>query len=121
MSTFRCFDCKRELPVKTDGGTGYGCFGKSNRKVCYECCAKRDIAQMSRDGKTTMYFTHKSGEQSYVGNWPGSLKIDCRVRVGNHNMAGRRYDVWFTGPDGKKWHGVTYGDNTQLCHCKRMK
>jgi hypothetical protein len=19
------------------------------------------------------------------------------------------------------WHGVTYGDNTQICHCKRVK
>ena len=30
------------------------------------------------------------------------------------------YDVWFIGPDGKEWHGVQYGDLTQVCHCRRV-
>jgi predicted lipoprotein len=55
-----------------------------------------------------------------VSNWPGTLKMRAHVRVGNHNMARNRYDAWFTGPDGQQWHGVTIGDNTQLCHCKRL-
>lgn len=34
---------------------------------------------------------------------------------------GVRYDTWFTGPDGKQWHAVQYGDNTQIAHCRRTK
>jgi hypothetical protein len=55
------------------------------------------------------------------GYWPGTLKIRCGVRTGRHNIAGKRYDVWFVGPDGKNWHGVTYGDNTQICRVRRLK
>ena len=35
------------------------------------------------------------------------------------DIAGKRLDVWFYGPDGYIWHGVQYGDNTQIVHCKR--
>lgn len=54
-------------------------------------------------------------------NWPGSLEFRCWTRTGNHNIARTRYDVWFYGPDGYIWYGVTYGEDTQLCHCKRTK
>lgn len=32
-----------------------------------------------------------------------------------------RIDVWFNGPDGHLWHGVNYGHNSQLCHCRRTR
>lgn len=62
-----------------------------------------------------------------VSNWPGSLKLKVySMRIGSHNMANCRYDVWFEvlNPETnrlEKWHGVCYGDGTQICHCKRTK
>jgi hypothetical protein len=29
--------------------------------------------------------------------------------------------VWFTDSDGRRWHGVNYGHNSQLCHCRRLR
>jgi hypothetical protein len=96
---------------------------------------------MLETGRATLYLTlnevnpmrpnrHLDGVSSiyhdgtaHVGNWPGSLqfKLYPRVKVGYHNVAGRRYDVWFPGPDGFVWHGTQFGDMTQICHCKRTK
>lgn len=118
---FRCADCKQVKPVHTEGGTGYG-YGKDNEPVCYECCGKRDLVDMKATGKATMYLTKLPNGGYEVGNWPGTFKVRANVRIGRHNMAGKRYDAWFTNPaDGMVWHGVTYGDNTQICHCKRTK
>ena len=55
-----------------------------------------------------------------VQNWPGSLKIPCHTRCGDHNIARTRYDVWFKF-EGYEWWGVYYGEDTQLIHCKRTK
>jgi hypothetical protein len=86
---------------------------------------------MIETGKAVLYLTttpnmtpagNRHGDKGTVSNWPGSLKFQTGpVKVGRHNMAGKRYDVWFRGPDGKDWHGVQYGENTQLCHCRRIK
>ena len=101
--------------------TGYG-VDKENRKHCYECCAKNDIEQMITDGKFTLYLVEKLQHKYEVTNWPGSLRFNVHhLKIGKHNLARKRYDVWFTGPDGKNWHGTQYGDNTQLVHCRRLK
>ena len=71
---------------------------------------------MTEHGRIMLYLSN--GE---VMNWPGTLRFPAHVRKGRHNIAGSRYDVWFAGPDGFQWHGVQYGDNTQICHCKRTK
>jgi hypothetical protein len=61
------------------------------------------------------FWTHE------LTNWPGSLSIQVRrIKTGHHNIAGKRYDVWFTF-EGHEWHGVQYGDNTQICHCRKLK
>lgn len=57
-----------------------------------------------------------------IGNWSGGLSFPCiTMHKGSHNIARVRYDVTFRGPDGKQWRGTTYGDNTQICHCRRLK
>jgi hypothetical protein len=95
---------------------GYG-VDKDGNRHCYECCAERDRADMIATGRATMYLT-----DGYVTNWPGSLKYRTGpIRTGRHNMAGKRYDTWFHGPDGFTWHAVQYGDNTQIVHCKRTR
>jgi len=108
-------DCGHELAQYVEGVTGYG-KDSEGKRYCYACCAQRDREQMARDGRITLYLTG-----STLSNWPGTLNFTVqKVRVGRHNMAGKRYDVWFK-VDGEQWHGVQYGDNTQLCHCKRSK
>ena len=141
---FKCVDCKEVKPVQKEGGTGYACIGKNrDRKICYSCCAIRDRKDMVKRGRATLYLTcepaHKMlnngspynpstlnqgtgrATRGTVSNWPNTLSFPCHTRVGHHNIARYRYDVWFRGPDGFVWHGVTIGDNTQICHCKRTK
>lgn len=62
------------------------------------------------------------GSKNYrITNWPGTLEFSTAyMRRGYHNIAGRRYDVWFYFA-GKRWHGVQYGDNTQILHCRQTK
>lgn len=121
---FRCSDCKECKPLGGDGvGTGYGIADRNNPQfVCYACCGKREREAMIRTGKATLYLQHQNGGlNGTVTDWPGTLRFSCGVRIGRHNIAGRRYDVWFTGPDGAQWHGTQYGDNTQIVHCRRTK
>lgn len=120
MATFHCIDCDKDKPIQTNGGTGYATTDKG--LVCYECCAKRDRDEMVATGRATLYLTiAKDGKNCTVSNWPGSLKFTGGWQKGRHNIARVRYDVWFVGPDGANWHGVQYGDNTQICHCRRTK
>jgi hypothetical protein len=141
-----CHECRQELPVPQDTGTmGYGCGpsetiashldapplkpGESLEQapaICYSCCAEQDKASMIATGKATLYLTRTShGDDAspiwHVTNWPGSLRYYASVRKGAHNLARWRYDAWFTGPDNATWHGVTYGDNTEICRCRRTK
>ncbi len=124
-------DCGHSPSPHYEFTTGYG-TDEAGFKSCYECCADHDRDSMIVSGKATLYLTEHGPYQmvypldnpkaATVTNWPGTLKFVCgRVHVGRHNIAGKRYDVWFTGPEGATWHGVQYGDNTQIAHCKRVK
>lgn len=109
-------DCGHPPSEHSNFTTGYG-VDSEGRKHCYACCAERDKAEMIKTGRATLYLSGKE-----VSNWPESLKFRVNyVRKGRHNMARVRYDVRFIGPDGKPWHGVQYGDNTQIVHCRRIK
>jgi hypothetical protein len=74
-------------------------------------------------GKATLYLVDADAHgMRYVTDWSGMLRYRAlNYRVGRHNMAGKRYDVDFIGPDGYWWHGTQYGDNTQIIHCRRRK
>ena len=99
---------------------GYGYDNDSKAIVCYECCAIKDENYMKEHGKIIMYLTGKDNKKE-VTNWPGSLRIVVRYsKEGKHNIARVRQDVWFDF-DGFLWHGVQYGDNTQLCYCRKTK
>lgn len=130
---FRCGVCGQVKPVQTSCGTGYGydSYGDDAKPVCYSCCAEQDKQWMVEHGRIALYLTCEpaskartpSGRKTAgeVTNWPGTLRFKCHTRYGRHNIAGVRYDVWFNGPDGYEWHGVTYGNYTQVCHCRRTK
>lgn len=123
---FDCADCgehKVHVNPNDCGGVGYANVREDGveKKVCYDCCGKRDIAYMTDEGRIALYLTVTDGKQ-FVSNWPGTLKMPVRYsRSGRHNIAGTRETVWFTGPDGREWWGVSYGQWTQICHCKRLK
>lgn len=121
MATYICSKCKKEKSiVSAGGGTGYG-INRQGRKVCYQCCAEVDRAQMDKTGRAVLYLSHSSGNAGEVTNWPGTMRFSVFVKEGRHNIAGKRYDVTFKDHAGRRWHGVTYGNDTQLCHCRRLK
>ena len=103
-------------PALTDGiGTGYG--ERHGQTYCYNCCARIDRQEMQRTGKATLYY-----DGTEVTNWPGTLRFHLTyASTGRHNIAGKQYHVWFNGPDGFVWHGVQYGEWTQVCHCRRTR
>jgi hypothetical protein len=127
-------DCGHPESDHSEITRGYGQTA-DGKKICYECCAENDRKAMLDNGKIILYLTPANlrdtapngfrgldGEKVsrwQVSNWPGSLKFNAYVKKGAHNIAGSRYDAWFTGPDGKEWHGVNYGEMSQLCHCRR--
>lgn len=129
-AAFVCIDCGEAIaiPIGDCIGTGYGrSSDRPDTLVCYACCGVRDRRDMIETGRATLYLTHdRISSPAYpyadghVSNWPGTLKLRARVKRGAHNIARYRYDVWFSF-DGAQWHGVQYGDNTQICHCRRVK
>ena len=119
---FTCSDCKAVKPVPQNGGTGYATWpNRDHEKICYQCCAVRDRASMRETGRAVLYLAPVKGGGWTVGNWPGTLKFPVLSRTqGRHNIAGSRTDVWFK-VDGARWHGVQYGENTEIVHCRRGK
>ena len=141
-SPTHCHTCGAALPVNPPnytGGSGYGCSdfetipahamapvlkpGESlerSQAHCYQCCANRERARMIEAGRATLYLDTKAPAK--VSDWAGLLSFPVPyVHIGAHNMARRRYDVTFIGPDDAQWRGTQYGDNTQICHCRRIK
>ena len=130
---FTCSICKQtKSPEPNSCGWGYLPSSHDTReKVCYACCGEHDKASMRDTGKAVLYLTHESFNHGLPGkyrdwtdgtitNWPGTLKLPCRVKRGSHNIARIRYDAWFKF-EGKQWHGTSYGDNTQIIRCKQTK
>jgi hypothetical protein len=132
-------DCGHVASEHSEHTTGYGVHADGS-KHCYACCAEQDKKTMRDTGRTVLYLS-MSGDantahgttlarpicgsyyygQHRVTNWPGSLELPVHgIKVGRHNIAGRRYDFWFAF-EGTQWHGVQYGDYTQIAHCKRLK
>ena len=73
---------------------------------------------MRTHGQHTLYLDLSDNE---VSNWPGTLSFEVlEAKRGGHNWTGHRWDVWFDF-EGDRWHGVTYGHQTMVCHVKRTK
>ena len=72
---------------------------------------------MIRNGTAYLYDCVRT-----VTNWSNSIRFHVTGRTrGDHNIARFQYHAWFNGPDGYRWHGVRYGDNTQVMRCKRTR
>lgn len=135
----KCSRCSKEITRDPERiGTGYA-TDTEGKLICYPCCAELDIEFMKEHGRITLYLTMPEAishdlprgtaklERRYaspitITNWPGTLVFKVHyVDVRRHNFGGQRFDVHFAGPDGFEWHGVSIGDYTQLCHCRRTK
>lgn len=120
METFICAKCGLEKEVQKNGGTGYA-TNSSDEKICYSCCAIEDTAYMINNDRIVLYLSKSSRGFWQITNCPGTLIIsNPQVKIGKHNIAGYRYGVWFTYA-GKNWHGVQYGENTEILHCRKVK
>lgn len=125
---FKCGQCGEVKPAKGKVGPAYGMKERDNpqqKPICFDCCGVNDKADMVNSGKATLYLTEtKEGNNTKrtVTNWPDSLTFPViHYWAGRHNIARIRHNVNFVGPDGFVWYGVTYGNETQICHCKRTK
>lgn len=118
MTQDTILDCGHKPSPHSDFTTGYGLL--NGKTACYACCAETDKRHMRESGRIALYLTTEANGDCRISNWPGSLSFRGRYQTGRHNIAGCRYDAWFKF-EGHVWHGVTYGDNTQICHCRRTK
>ncbi len=133
---FICSVCDKHIEHESDSTTGYAKDGRTNAKICFACCGIMDRETMISEGESDrlpLYLSENPPkDQTYIHslgvyanseiiNWPGTLRFPAWCKQGKHNIARTRMDAWFDGPDGHKWHGVLYGENTQIIHCKRTK
>lgn len=88
--------------------------------------AQREIDAAKETGKAVFYLSRakvcRDGfKRDFVATWDGSFEfMVCNQNTSRHNTAGKRFDLWFVGPDGKNWHGVNIGDN-DIVRCHRLK
>lgn len=117
MNQVICSNCGK-VCVPDGVGTGYARL-RNKKKICYDCCGKRDsemLKSMAIGEKTSLYLS-----KSYIINWPGTLKIKVLgEKTGRHNLASIRKDVWFDF-SGNHFHGVCYGRDNEICHIQRIK
>lgn len=75
-------------------------------------------------GKAVFYFSKATKERtSRVSNWCGSWKSPYVYSYSSFTPGfncSKRWHVYFTGPDGKKWYGINQGDN-QIMRARRLK
>jgi hypothetical protein len=114
------YENKPPYNAYSDITPGYG-KTKDDKICCYPCCAEEDKRIMRETGRRVLYLTSANGGGYRITNWPGSLEFSTTyASKGGHNIAGVRRDVWFKF-EGKLWHGVQYGNTSQLCYCKVTK
>ena len=97
--------------------TGYG-VNNAGYKICYNCCGdidKKNLSDLQPGDKMYLYLCG-----NYVTNWPGTLKINCYVKEGYHNIARVQRSIWFSF-NGKNYFGKQYGNFQDICTVKRIK
>ena len=118
-------DCGHFPSVDANPGTGSASYFDGDgveRTCCYVCATERERADMLYRGRATLHLNLRDTGYGEVTNWCGKLRFDiAQARKGKHNFAKVRYDVWFHDENGDTWWGVTYGDDTDVCHCTRLK
>jgi hypothetical protein len=102
-----------EIQAMRDNGKGLLYFYYTRKP---ECTLENPRWKIEQNGG----FTYSDFK---VSNWCGSWKVSAYARRSLSAAFGGpidRWDVWFTGPDGKQWYGVNKGDN-QILRARRLK
>jgi len=115
----KCIICKNTFVPDTITPE-YG-IDNHGHKICFVCCGKIDMKRFKTakvGDKDYLYYNH---ETNTISNFPGTFKIagGCHTH-GKHNIARTRIDIWFKVGD-THFHGVQYGENTQILHTKCVK
>lgn len=126
--TYTCARCRQVQPVRRDDHFGNYGQRKDGSLICFLCCGEEDRERVhaTREGKkVVLYLTHEGGCWR-VQNWPGTLSYAVtETRKSRACVGGKRWvtrqDVWFEDGTGARWHGKVIGDNTQLCHCRKLQ
>jgi len=131
LPTVEILECGHPESPHSSFTRGYGTNDKGERH-CYDCCTDQDLSWMKDKGRIALYLVpvtqqeRTEGKAPYsasysVTNWLGHIFAFVRRSTkGRHNIARTRIDVWFPH-DGYMWHGVQYGEMTQIVHCRRTK
>ena len=127
LPTDRVLDCGHFPTVpRYEFTTGYAVESDTGRRICYACAGAGILRTMIATGRATLYVTERAteagGATMHVGDWGSAFTFtaySCRRAKRGGGFGSQRTDVWFTGPDGKRWHGVNRGDS-QILICKRM-
>ena len=124
-TTTRIECCKCGKPCKPSGISAGYAVDKDGNHYCYTCSSKHEeqtLRELPIGGKTYLYLTFdKENCRWKLQNWTGLLSIPIySVKRGRHNFAGNRYDFWFVY-HGNTYHGVQYGDNTEVATVTRIK
>lgn len=116
---FTCTQCNEHKIHEDSLTTGYG-TDKDGNKVCFACCGLNDAKELANLQPKEKYILYLDTTEKTLSNWPGTFKISLHyIREGRHNIAGKRYDTWFTFK-GSNYHAVQYGNNTQIAHIKKV-
>lgn len=149
IQTEQCEGCKNTFRTYDEMHSVYLC-GCVTKRLCDKCTALHAYKVLTETGKVNLYLTMhqtysqpddtkgwKLAQRPDGGHfWYKDLKVEHGIpmlwfiphifKVGRHNLSRWRYDVSFWVPNWttKKldlWVGVNYGDNSQVCRCRRTK
>ena len=110
-------DCGHKPSKHDTFTTGYG-YDKDKKTFCYDCCAKNEAQYMRESKRVVLYLVNNDKE---VTDWPGHLRFNVTHKsTGKHNFGIKRTDIWFVF-ENHYWHGIHYGENSDLVYCKQTK
>lgn len=123
------YDEEKTKPINT----GYG-VDKDGNKVCFACCGEMDKKTLRETGTLRGYLIvpskplpyQRTGVEDLHGaeftNWPGSFRVsvDSYGKRSFNNFGAPRTDFWFFW-EGRRYHGVNVGDNSQCATVKVVK
>ena len=125
-TTTTCDRCHKVIVPDSPHTTGYGI--RNDQEMCFACCGELDREELYNlpiGGKFILYDCVDHDGNSILTNWPGTLTIHPHYRkTGKHNIAGKRFDMWFSlpaQPEPHVYHAVRYGNMTQIAHVRRIK
>lgn len=93
---------------------GYG-MRKDGNTYCIDCLTIEQKAKLERDGTGKLIV-----DGDTVRNEAGTLRFPIIHSSWNsHNIAQKRRDVWFIGPDDMRWQGTRFGETAGPANVRR--